>query len=68
MKRLGGLYNEFVYVCFTSKALRGLYHEALHVVYDETFPFALRGIYFIVNVTIPLRRNVRCETSVTTDV
>ena len=37
MKRLGGLYNEFVYVCFTSKALRGVYHEALHVVYDETF-------------------------------
>ncbi|WZZ14805.1 hypothetical protein YC2023_107894 [Brassica napus] len=57
------LYNESIYVCFTLKPLRGVYHEILRVVYDETMPCALRGIYFIVNEQV-----IYDETSVTTDI
>ena len=55
------IYNESIYVCFTSKQLRGLYDEVLRGVYDESFLCALRGIYFVVNVTSRLRRNLRYD-------
>ncbi|WZY87372.1 hypothetical protein YC2023_033756 [Brassica napus] len=47
-----------IYVCFTPKPLRGVYHEVLRLVYDETMPCALRGIYVVVNVTSRLRQNL----------
>ncbi|WZZ00189.1 hypothetical protein YC2023_072517 [Brassica napus] len=60
------LYNESIYVCFTSKPLRGVYHEILRLVYDEKVPCALRGIYFVVNLTSHLRRNLRYDGRFTT--
>ena len=65
-KYLRGCYNENVYVCFTSNPLRGVYHEILRVVYDESLPCALRGIYFVVNLTSHLRRNVGYDGRFTT--
>ncbi|WZY93066.1 hypothetical protein YC2023_065395 [Brassica napus] len=65
-KHLRGCYNENVYVCFTSNPLRGVYHEILRVVYDESLPCALRGIYFVVNLTSHLRRNVGYDGRFTT--
>ena len=65
-KSLRVLYNESIYVCFTSKPLRGVYHEILRLVYDEKVSCALRGIYFIVNVTSYLRRNLRYDGRFTT--
>ncbi|WZZ31863.1 hypothetical protein YC2023_015264 [Brassica napus] len=53
-------------MCFTSKSLRGFYHEILRVVYDEFFPCALRRIYFVVNVTSRLRKNLRYDGRLTT--
>ncbi|WZZ69915.1 hypothetical protein YC2023_081285 [Brassica napus] len=38
----------------------------LRGVYDESFPCALRGIYFVVNVTSRLRRNLRYDGRLTT--
>ncbi|WZZ03775.1 hypothetical protein YC2023_089696 [Brassica napus] len=60
------LYNESVYVCFTSNPLRGVYHEILRLVYDETVPCALRGICFVINLTSHLRRNVGYDGRFTT--
>ncbi|WZZ69806.1 hypothetical protein YC2023_081176 [Brassica napus] len=65
-KCLRVIYSECIYVCFTSKSLRGLYHEILRVVYGEFFPCALRGIYFVINVTCRLRRNLRYDGRLTT--
>ncbi|WZZ79850.1 hypothetical protein YC2023_100422 [Brassica napus] len=59
-------FDNIIYVCFTSKQLRGLYDEVLRGVYDESFPCALRGIYFVVNVTSRLRRNLRYDGRLTT--
>ncbi|WZZ77404.1 hypothetical protein YC2023_097976 [Brassica napus] len=59
-------FDNIIYVCFTSKQLRGLYDEVLSGVYDESFPCALRGIYFVVNVTSRLRRNLRYDGRLTT--
>ncbi|WZY89273.1 hypothetical protein YC2023_046008 [Brassica napus] len=60
------LYNESIYVCFTSKPLRGVYHEILRLIYDEKVPCALRRIYFVVNLTSHLRRNLRYDGRFTT--
>uniref|UniRef100_A0A0D3A782 Uncharacterized protein n=1 Tax=Brassica oleracea var. oleracea TaxID=109376 RepID=A0A0D3A782_BRAOL len=43
------------------------FQDILRIVYDESFPCALRGIYFVVNVTSRLRRNLRYDGRLTTN-